>query len=74
MQYRLSTLLLAFVVVWASLAVFGVAGLSVAAFLLVIAVFYRSPELRPARPWLLFIPLAVFVLIALLLPVVQVAR
>ena len=74
MQYRLSTLLVAFVVVWASLAVFGVAGLGAAAFLLVIAVFYRSPELRPARPGLLFIPLAVFVLIALLLPVVQSAR
>ena len=47
MQYRLSTLLLAFVVVWASLAVFGVAwGIVVAAILLVIAAFFRSPEAR----------------------------
>ena len=47
MQYRLSTLLLAFVVVWASLAVFGAGGgIVVAAILLVIAAFYRSPELR----------------------------
>ena len=47
MQYRLSTLLLAFVVVWASLAVFGaVGGIVVAAILLVIAAFVRSPELR----------------------------
>ncbi len=75
MQYRLSTLLLAFVVVWASLAVFGACwGIVVAAILLVIAVFYRSPELRPARPGLLFIPLIVFVLIALLLPAFPSAR
>ncbi len=46
MQYRLSTLLLAFVVVWASLAVFGAAGLAVAAMLLVVAALHRSPEVR----------------------------
>ena len=40
MQYRLSTLLLVFVVVWASLAVFGAAGgIAVAAIVLAVAAY-----------------------------------
>ncbi len=47
MQYRLSTLLLAFVVVWSSLAVCGATwGIPAAVVLLAIAALYRSPEAR----------------------------
>ena len=73
MQYRLSTLLLAFVVVWASLAVFGAAGgIVVAAILLVIAALVRSPELRKhAPPSLLVVLLGGLCLAGLLLPGTQ---
>ena len=70
MQYRLSTLLLAFVVVSASLAVFGMRGLVVVAFLLVIAAFYRSPEFRKRAPLLLLATLGVLCLVGLLLSVI----
>jgi len=43
-QFRLQTLLLAFVVVWSSLAAFGMWGIVVAAILLLIAVYVRSVE------------------------------
>ena len=58
MQYRLSTLLVAFVVVWASLAVFGVAGgIVAAAILLVIAAVVRRPGARksPRLGWIAFL-------------------
>jgi hypothetical protein len=42
MQYRLSTLLLAFVVAWSSLAVFGMIGIVVAAILLAAAACVRN--------------------------------
>ena len=73
MQYRLSTLLLAFVVVWASLAVFGAAGgIVVAAILLVIAALVRSPELRKhSPPSLLVVLLGGLCLAGLLLPGTQ---
>ena len=72
MQYRLSTLLLAFVVVWASLAVFGsVWGIAMAALLLAIAARVRRPGSRKPSwlGWLVF--LVGFVLLALLLPAVH---
>ncbi len=55
MQYRLSTLLLAFVVVWSSLAVFGMEwGVSVAAVLLAVAAYIRSaPSMRQALIYVL---------------------
>ena len=72
MQYRLSTLLLAFVVVWASLAVFGaVWGIPAAVVLLVIAVFYRSPGLRKYTPLLLFVVPCGVCLVGLLVTAVQ---
>ncbi len=73
MQYRLSTLLLAFVVVWASLAVFGVAGgIVAAAILLVIAAVVRRPGARksPRLGWIAF--LVGFFLLALLLPAIHI--
>ena len=64
MQYRLSTLLLAFVVVWASLAVFGVAGgIVAAAILLVIAAVVRRPGARKS-PRLGWIAIPCWVLLA----------
>ena len=75
MQYRLSTLLLAFVVVWASLAVFGAPwGIPVAAILLLIAAFYRSPELRRHLPLLLLVLLCGLCLLGLLPPRFQTVR
>ena len=44
MRFSLMTLLLAFVVIWSSLATFGIAGLAVAAVLLGIAAYVRSAE------------------------------
>ena len=55
-QFRLSTLLLAFVVVWSALAVFGArGGVVVAAILLVIAAVFRSPDLRKYLPLVLLV-------------------
>ena len=48
MRFSLMTLLLAFVVVWSSLATFGVAGLAVAAVLVGIAAYVRSARDRSA--------------------------
>ena len=69
MQFRLSTLLLLFVVLWSSLAVFGgVFGIIIFAFCVALAVGI-------ARSWALLIGLlALLVLIALLLPAVSAAR
>ena len=44
MQYRLSTLLLAFVVVYAALAMFGGWGIIVAGFLLAVAAYIRNAK------------------------------
>ena len=74
MQYRLSTLLLAFVVVWSSLAVFGMGGLAVAAVLLVIAVPVRNPKLRQYVPMVLVVILGGFGLFWLLSPSVTDCR
>ena len=84
MQYRLSTLLVAFVVVWSSLAVFGMGGLVAAAILLVIAALYRSPEFRRHALFLLramrkpaplvVIALCGLCLVGLLLPATSAVR
>ena len=72
MQYRLSTLLLAFVVVWASLAVFGAPwGIAVATLLLAVAASYRSPGLRKYTPLLLFVLLCGLCLVPLLVTAVD---
>ncbi len=73
MQYRLSTLLLAFVVVWASLAVFGaVGGIIVAVFLLVAAAYIRGAESRvPIVIFAIFGVSCGLCLLGLLLPAVQ---
>ena len=47
MRFSLMSLLLAFAVVWSSLATFGIAGLAVAAVLLGIAAYLRSARDRP---------------------------
>ena len=66
MQYRLSTLLLAFVVVWSSLAVFGMEwGIAVATFLLAAAAYFRSPAVRSIPLSGLFL---VIFLLGLILP------
>ena len=71
MQFRLSTLLLLFVVLWSSLAVFGLGGIIVFAFLVFLAIgIARSWTVLRALPFLL--PL--LVLTALLLPAIQTAR
>jgi prepilin-type processing-associated H-X9-DG protein len=75
MQYRLSTLLLAFVVVWSALAVFGMAGLIVAAVLLAIAAYVRSARsMGRALITVCLIILCLLFLVALLSPAVQTAR
>ena len=72
MQYRLSTLLLAFVVVWASLAVFGGGlGIAVAAMLLVVAAFYRSLGLTKYTPLLLLLLPCGLCLVGLLMTAVH---
>jgi len=68
MQFRLSTLLLLFVVLWSSLAVFGPGGVIVFALVVSLAIGI-------ARSWSLFFgSLCLLVLIALLLPAIQTAR
>ncbi|HUT88618.1 MAG TPA: DUF1559 domain-containing protein [Thermoguttaceae bacterium] len=71
MRFSLMTLLLAFVVVWSSLATFGVAGLAVAAVLLAIAAYLRTAQdLRKA----ILRVLVVALLILFLLPMINFAR
>ena len=69
MQFRLQTLMLLFVVLWSSLAVFGPAGMIVFAFLLLLAIGI-------AQSWrvLLWLLLLLPLLIALMMPAVQSAR
>jgi hypothetical protein len=69
MQFRLSTVLLLFVVLWSSLAVFG------GVFGIIVFVFFVALAVGIARSWtLLFGLLGLLVLIALLLPAVSAAR
>jgi hypothetical protein len=71
MQFRLSTLLLLFVVLWSSLAVFGLGGIIVFAFLVFLAIgIARSWTVLWALPFLL----PMLVLAGLLLPAIQTAR
>jgi hypothetical protein len=68
MQFRLSTLLLLFVLLWSSLAVFGPPGIIV--FTLLVA-----SAIGIARSWaLLFALLGILMLVALLLPCISAAR
>ena len=64
------SLLLAFVVVWSSLATFGIAGLTLAAVLLGIAAYVRSARhIGKAIVSVLAVLLAIFLLFPLLLPI-----
>jgi len=71
MQFTLQTLLLVFVLVWSSLAAFGVWGIAVAAFLLVVVAVVRSNLSKGTKIRALLILALVLVV---LLPAVQVAR
>jgi prepilin-type processing-associated H-X9-DG protein len=71
MRFTLTTLLLAFVVVWSSMATFGVAGLVVAAVLLGIAAYVRTAENMGKA---IVKVVLILVLIALFFPVSSRAR
>jgi len=75
MQFHLQTLLLAFVVVWSSMAVFGPWGFVFALFLLAAIAYIRSAESmwRAAVNLILIVVCALF-LLAMLLPTVSGAR
>jgi len=75
MRFSLMTLLLAFVVVWSSLATFGACGIAVAAALLGIAAYVRTAEnMGKAILNVVLCVLVPLVLIALLLPAGSWAR
>jgi len=71
-QFRLQTLLLLFVVLWSSLALFGVAGIGVFFFVLVVAIILGRIE--DTVILLLLLSLGTLVAIVLFLPVVQAPR
>jgi prepilin-type processing-associated H-X9-DG protein len=72
MRFSLLSLLLAFVVIWSSLATFGIAGLAVAAVLLGIAVYVRSAQDTGKVIITVLAVEVIFLLIALCLPTIEV--
>ena len=73
MQFRLQTLLLVFMVLWSSLALFGVAGIGVFFFVLVVAVILCKME-HPGLLLSLLLLLGIIVAIVVSLPAVRSTR
>ena len=74
MQFTIQTLLLATLVVWASLAAFGVAGIGFAVVVLGVVAVIRSVEWRWTWRNVLLAVVILLILVGLLLPAIQVPR